>query len=99
MMYYHPSGYIIFSLRKLNFIGARGRGLGTGGWGLDMRVEGGYESQGLDNPNTLFCTSFEILHFGFSANRVYIFHLFHIYKIFSRKIFYIFYFAVVIYPL
>ena len=39
MMCYPPSGYIIFSLRKLIFYGGRGPGSGCEDWGPD-------------NPNT-----------------------------------------------
>ena len=47
MMSYPPTGYIMFSLKKLKFYGDRG--LGTGGGALDMRAGG----RGPDNTNIL----------------------------------------------
>ena len=46
MVYHPPSGYIIFSLRKLNFYEGQG-----------PRVE--YEDRGPDNPKTLYFLSLQ----------------------------------------
>ena len=50
MMCYPPSGYVIFSLRKLKFCGSRGLGAEGQIWEL------GAWGQGSDNPKTLGIT-------------------------------------------
>ena len=60
-MCYHPSGHIIFSLRKLKFYW--GQGPGAGGWGLNMRVKDRYEGRITQTPFSVILLRYFILDF------------------------------------